>query len=60
MFLSPASSDFRFFRTKENEGETEIKEAPMACVVPLAITALGCFALFFFADPLLQLVGIIK
>ncbi|MCP1727067.1 multicomponent Na+:H+ antiporter subunit D [Natronospira proteinivora] len=29
-----------------------IKEAPLFCVVPLSITALGCVALFFAADPL--------
>ena len=27
-----------------------IREAPMFCVVPLSITALGCLALFFYAD----------
>jgi multicomponent Na+:H+ antiporter subunit D len=30
-------------------------EAPMFCVVPLSLTALGCVALFFFADPLYRL-----
>jgi len=32
-----------------------IREAPMFCVVPLSLTALGCVALFFFADPLYRL-----
>ena len=27
-----------------------IQEAPLACLVPLCLTALGCIALFFFAD----------
>jgi multicomponent Na+:H+ antiporter subunit D len=31
------------------------REAPMFCVVPLSLTALGCLALFFFADPLYRL-----
>jgi len=35
-------------------GETGIREAPLLCVVPLCLTALGCFALFFFAQPLSQ------
>ena len=30
----------------------QIKEAPLLCVVPLCITTLGCFSLFFFADSL--------
>ena len=29
---------------------TGIQEAPLACLVPLCLTALGCIALFFFAD----------
>ena len=27
-----------------------IQEAPLACLIPLCMTALGCIALFFFAD----------
>ncbi|MDC3335651.1 monovalent cation/H+ antiporter subunit D family protein [Opitutales bacterium] len=49
-----------FFRDPEDDQDTGMKEAPMACVVPLAITALGCFVLFFFAEPILQLVGLSK
>lgn len=47
-----------FFQTEENEENSGLKEAPMACVVPLAFTAIGCFALFFFSGPLLLLAGI--
>ncbi len=32
-----------------------IKEAPLFCVVALCCTAFGCILLFFFADPLHQL-----
>ena len=32
-----------------------IKEAPWACVLPLSITALGCFALFVWPDGLIVL-----
>lgn len=49
-----------FFRDPEDDQDTGMKEAPMACVVPLAITAIGCFVLFFFVEPILQLVGISK
>ncbi len=34
-----------------------IKEAPIFCVVPLCLTALGCLMLFFFAEPLFGLVN---
>jgi hypothetical protein len=47
-----------FFRTEETEEDSGIKEAPWPCVVPLALTALGCFALFFLSGPLLRLAGI--
>jgi multicomponent Na+:H+ antiporter subunit D len=49
-----------FFRDPEDDQDTGMNEAPMACVVPLAITAIGCFVLFFFAEPILQLVGLSK
>jgi multicomponent Na+:H+ antiporter subunit D len=32
-----------------------LKEAPLLCVIPLWITALGCVALFFYADALYRL-----
>jgi len=47
-----------FFRTDETDEDSGIKEAPWTCVLPLALTALGCFALFFFSGPLLRLAGI--
>jgi multicomponent Na+:H+ antiporter subunit D len=47
-----------FFRTDDTDEESGIKEAPWTCVLPLALTALGCFALFFFSGPLLRLAGI--
>jgi multicomponent Na+:H+ antiporter subunit D len=48
-----------FFRTEDSdEKEQTFKEAPWACVVPLAFTALGCFALFFWSDALLKLAGV--
>lgn len=36
---------------------TAIREAPLACVVPLCLTALGCVLLFFFADGLYALLA---
>jgi len=44
-----------FFRTEESEKDQKIKEAPWPCVIPLALTALGCFGLFFWSDALLKL-----
>lgn len=42
------------FYLKENEEPTSIQEAPLMCLIPLCLTALGGFALFFFADPIYQ------
>ena len=47
-----------FFRSEDDTDDSGIKEAPWACVVPLALTAIGCFALFFLSGPLLRLAGI--
>ena len=49
-----------FFRNedKNEEGEGGLKEAPWQCVVPLSLTAVGCFFLFFFSDSLLKLAGL--
>ena len=32
-----------------------IREAPLACLIAIGLTALGCVALFFFPGPLLDL-----
>jgi multicomponent Na+:H+ antiporter subunit D len=34
------------------DAEWQIQEAPLFCLVPLCLTALGCVVLFFYADPL--------
>ena len=54
-----------FFRPREaGEDPGGIKEAPVFCVIPLCVSALGCIALFFFVDDLynllLPLVGDMK
>ena len=33
----------------------KVEEAPLFCVVPLSVTAAGCVLLFFFAEPLYEL-----
>jgi multicomponent Na+:H+ antiporter subunit D len=46
-FLSPAAEG--------DSSGTSLKEAPVLCLVPLTLTALGCLALFFFADDVYRL-----
>jgi len=46
-----------FFDAREGDADEGIREAPVACVVALAITALGCLALFLNPDPLYALVS---
>ena len=48
----------RGFFCKPEEAGSEplrIREAPLFCVVPLSLTALGCVVLFFFADEIYRL-----
>jgi multicomponent Na+:H+ antiporter subunit D len=49
-----------FFSRPDGDGSgegsgTAIREAPIFCLVPLCLTALGCVLLFFFADSLFAL-----
>ncbi len=34
-----------------------IEEAPILCVIPLCLTAFGCFVLFFYVDPIATYLG---
>ena len=46
-----------FFVQPNGGGGDGIREAPMFCVIPLSLTAVGCLALFFFADELYTLLA---
>ncbi len=50
-FYSPAVANI-----KKVQQPTKIKEAPMPCLIAMAITASGCLALFFYPQPLYELV----
>jgi multicomponent Na+:H+ antiporter subunit D len=49
-FFSPAGEDGK---------GSELREAPLFCVVPICFTAVGCLVLFFFADGIYQLLATI-
>lgn len=45
-----------FFLAPEGDGSVAgIREAPLSCLVPLGITALGCVVLFFYAQPIVHM-----
>jgi multicomponent Na+:H+ antiporter subunit D len=46
-----------FLLPPPEETKPGIEEAPLMCLVPLSLTALGALLLFFMADPLRALVG---
>lgn len=51
---------YAFFATAADDHHgAGLREAPLACVLPLAFTALGCFALFLYPDPVLNLLRLI-
>ncbi len=52
-YLIPVAVNAFFYPVAD--GATGLKEAPLACVIPLVLTALGCLVLFFYPDPLLAL-----
>ncbi len=43
--------------TENSIAWTSIREAPLACVIPLCLTALGCVLLFFYVDSLYTLLA---
>jgi len=52
-YLMPIVVRAFFIGSSNPTGETKVKEAPLTCVIPLCITAVGCLVLFFFANDLL-------
>ena len=38
-----------------DSSQRKIQEAPILCVLPPCLTAIGCVALFFFADHIVEL-----
>ncbi len=51
-----------FFRPLPTQGinaQVTIHEAPLACVVPLSVTALACLVLFFAAEPIADLIQLV-
>ena len=44
-----------FFLSSETGGSDDMTEAPAACLLAIAITSLGCVALFFFSTPIVEL-----
>ncbi len=39
----------------ENGDKHEIREAPVACIIPMLLTAAGCLIIFIYSEPLLEL-----
>ena len=48
-----------FFSSAENVGSDEVREAPTACMIALSLSAVGCIVLFFFPEPLFDLLRMI-
>ena len=58
-YLFPIVVNAFFAPVAAAEAEVGLKEAPLACVVPLLLTAIACLVLFIYSDPLLDLVRLI-
>jgi multicomponent Na+:H+ antiporter subunit D len=56
-YLLPIPARGFFFKPSDaNGGPVKVKEAPLLCVLPLSLTAIGCVVLFFFADEIYRLI----
>jgi multicomponent Na+:H+ antiporter subunit D len=49
-----------FFGQAEGRKPDGIKEAPLPCLIAIGLTSLGCFLLFLFPDPILELLRQIR
>ncbi len=54
-YLVPIAVRGFFYAPVGSSRNPGIAEAPLFCLVPLCLTAAGCIALFFFADPIYRL-----
>jgi multicomponent Na+:H+ antiporter subunit D len=50
---------FRPLPGVDRDTPVRIAEAPLACVIPICLTATGCLVLFFFADRVYELAAMI-
>ncbi len=48
-----------FFSPRRADTPDRFQEAPLLCLVPICMTALGCIALFFYAQPIADLLSAI-
>lgn len=51
-YLLPIVAKGFFLTDAENNAESGVREAPLLCVLPPVLTAIGCIILFFFAGDL--------
>ena len=54
-YLMPIVARAFFAPPRDGAVDAGVREAPLLCVAPLCLTALGCLALFFLAEPILAL-----
>ena len=59
MYLLPIAFHGFFSKSEEaSDGEHQeegIREAPIPCLIAISVTSLGCLALFFFPEPVFEL-----
>ena len=54
-YLLPIVVNAFFAPEVDGEKVDEFKEAPLTCIIPLLLTAVGCIILFIYSEPLLEL-----
>jgi multicomponent Na+:H+ antiporter subunit D len=58
-YLLPIPMRAFFSREREEQGNTGVREAPLACVAALVLTATACVVLFFFPGPIYHLLQLL-
>ena len=55
VYLLPIPVRGFFGKAKEGTNYTQIKEAPVSCLLAMIMTSLACLLLFFYPDPFYEL-----
>ncbi|ODS25126.1 cation:proton antiporter [Candidatus Endobugula sertula] len=59
-YLLPIPIRAFFAKSSEPNQATEIREAPLTCLMAIAITMLGCLVFFFWPGPVLGLLALVR
>ena len=55
MLIKNGRNEYKKNHTHDHDRPKGIKEAPVACLIAIGVTSTGCLVLFFYPDPVYDL-----